>query len=183
MIKFVLIGATALAIIAVPALAQDRGRMTVPATRAEVEAKVKERFAMMDSNRDGFVAKAEVDALKAAKRKERQDRHFAHMDANKDGTITRAEFDAGHGTRSEGRAETREGRWGGKRLGMMGKRGDAMVDRQDADKDGRVSLAEALAKPLARFDRADANKDGTLTPEERKAARQQMREEWRANRG
>ncbi len=176
MIKSVLICATALATTAVPTFAQDRGRITAPATRAEVEAKVKERFAMMDSNRDGFVSKAEADTVKAAKREERQDRHFAQMDANKDGAITRAEFDAGHVT-------LREGLWSGKRLAMTVMRAGGVFAPRDADSDGRVSLAEALARPLARFDRADANKDGTLTPEERKAARQQKRDEWRAKRG
>lgn len=144
MIKSVVICATALATTAVPTFAQDRGRITAPATRAEVEAKVKERF--------------------------------AQMDANKDGAITRAEFDAGHATLSEGR-------WSGKRLAMTAMRAGGMFAARDADSDGRVSLAEALARPLARFDRADANKDGTLTPEERKAARQQKRDEWRAKRG
>lgn len=144
MIKSVVICATALATTAVPTFAQDRGRITAPATRAEVEAKVKERFAMMD--------------------------------ANKDGAITRAEFDAGHAT-------LREGRWSGKRLAMTAMRAGGMFAARDADSDGRVSLAEALARPLARFDRADANKDGTLTPEERKAARQQKRDEWRTKRG
>jgi Ca2+-binding EF-hand superfamily protein len=58
-----------------------------------------------------------------------------------------------------------------------------MFDRLDADKDGRVSLAEASTHALALFDRADANRDGTVTPEERRAAWQRFREERQGRRG
>ena len=43
--------------------------------------------------------------------------------------------------------------------------------RIDADRDGRISLAEATRFRLERFDRVDANDDGRITPEERQAIR------------
>jgi hypothetical protein len=57
-----------------------------------------------------------------------------------------------------------------------------MFDRSDADKDGRVSLAEMQQAALARFDRADLNHDGTITPDERQQARQLFKAK-RASRG
>ena len=58
----------------------------------------------------------------------------------------------------------------------MGGFGANMIERLDSDHDGRVSLAEAQAKALAMFDRIDANRDGTVTPDERRAARERFRE-------
>ena len=49
----------------------------------------------------------------------------------------------------------------------------------DANKDGRVSLAEAQTAALAHFDRADLNHDGKITPDERQQMRQQRRMEHR----
>lgn len=161
-----------------------------PVTRADVEARVKTHFAAVDANKDGFIVAAEADEMRAKHLAEMRDAHFAAMDSNKDGSISRAEFDAGHqGAKADGEGEHgkmrgghhgRGGKWGGERGGMMGGR---MFERADANADGKVSLAEALTKPLARFDAADANKDGTLTPEERKAAREAMRAKWRDRRG
>ena len=53
----------------------------------------------------------------------------------------------------------------------MGAFGGHLFDMADANKDGRVSLAEAQAAALAHFDKADVNHDGKITPDER----QQMR--------
>ena len=60
-------------------------------------------------------------------------------------------------------------------MGGMGF-GGHLFEMADANKDGRVSLAEAQAAALEHFDRADLNHDGKLTPEERQQARQLMRE-------
>ena len=159
-----------------------------PTTRADVEARVKSHFGAVDANKDGFIVASEAEDMRVKHRAEMRDAHFTAMDSNKDGAISRAEFDAGHqGTKAEadtgemrGGHHGRGGKRGGKMGGMMGER---MFERADANADGKVSLAEALAKPLARFDAADSNKDGTLTPEERKAARETMRAKWRDRRG
>jgi len=62
---------------------------------------------------------------------------------------------------------------------MAGGKGGFLA-RLDANKDGKVTLAEFQAGPIAMFDRVDANKDGTITPAERQAARQAMRDAWKA---
>jgi hypothetical protein len=41
----------------------------------------------------------------------------------------------------------------------------------DSNKDGKVSLQEYEAPPLASFNKADTNHDGTLTPQEVQATR------------
>jgi hypothetical protein len=120
---------------------------------------------------------------------------FAHLDANHDGVITRDEFmNAGPGNAKVERRVfvMREGdgpgRGGPGREGPgMGPRGGGMqgrmMERMDANHDGRVSLAEAEARALEAFDRADANHDGIVTPEERQAARGAMRERSQERRG
>jgi len=50
-------------------------------------------------------------------------------------------------------------------------------------KDGAITKADFMARPLALFDKADANKDGKVTAEEMKAARQTMRDGWKDRKG
>lgn len=184
------------------------GEMAQPMTRAAVQAKVQAGFARADADRDGFVTQDEVQARGEANRSERQARRvsrkaeiFARLDANRDGSISRAEFDAPRaamgGASTERRAERRgagmerhaermerrsaaRGQRGGAMMGRIGGRGFAMLD---ADKDGRVSMAEASSRALAMFDRIDANRDGTVTMEERAAARGMMRGQRQQRRG
>ena len=53
----------------------------------------------------------------------------------------------------------------------------------DANRDGRVSRAEASSGALSRFDRADANRDGTISLEERRSAREAFRGQRGERRG
>jgi hypothetical protein len=48
-----------------------------------------------------------------------------------------------------------------------------MLRAADANRDQRISLAEAEAAALQRFERLDLNRDGRVTREERQQARQQ----------
>lgn len=170
-------GVAAAALIALPAFAQMDGMHHKgpkgPETRAEVEARVKAHFADVDTNKDGAITKTEAEAFHAKMRAERHDRMFAMMDTDKNGQISRQEFDARHDGKGEAPHGYRHGMKGRNKGGMMR---DAMFDRADADKDGRLTLSEANAHALARFDRADANKDGTITPEERRDAWKSMRD-------
>jgi hypothetical protein len=168
--KRFIIGVSAAALLAIPALAiatKDHHGMHAPQTRAEVEARVKAHFAEVDKNKDGAITKDEADSFRAAKREEMRDKRFASMDANKDGQISRQEYDAPRGDmRGEGNGMPRMYHRG---MGMMmGRHGD-MFAKADANSDGKVTLSEATGKALEMFDRADANKDGTVTPEERRA--------------
>ena len=193
--KIVLLGAAAAAVIATPSLAQQvRGGFQQGAgvTRAEVQTRVRDMFARVDGNRDGYVTQAEAQAFRNAargnRREARQDRReerFARLDANRDGEISRAEFFASpqrgdraerRGFRNERRAERIERR--GQRGGLFARLGERRFDRVDTNDDGRISLAEATQLRLQAFDRADVNRDGRLTREERRslrAMRQQRR--------
>jgi EF hand len=199
--KKILFAGAALAALATAAVAQPQGgrfRHAEPLTRAAVQAAVQARFAEVDSDRDGFVTEAEARARVEAHRAERRERRgerraarFARLDANGDGSISRAEFDARPALRGEDRADRREGRgqrgerrWrhrGGH--GGMANLGLRRFAALDADRDGRISFAEASGRALAMFDRADANRDGTVTAEERRAAREAFRGERRERRG
>ena len=132
-------------------------------------------FDRLDANHDGQITLAEVQAAHAARyaardgqttaKKPIHSRLFAQADANKDGVITRAEFDA---AQARGALHVRQ-------AGFHHGFGDRMFATADTDKDGRVSLAEAQALALQHFDAADLNHDGTLTPDERRQARQLTR--------
>ena len=193
--KIVLLGAAAAALIATPSLAQQvRGGFQpgVGVTRAEVQTRVRDMFARVDANRDGYVTQAEAQAFRGAargnRREARQDRReerFARLDANRDGEISRAEFFASpqrgdraerRDLRGERRADRMERR--GQRGGLFARLGERRFDRVDVNNDGRISLAEATQLRLQAFDRADVNRDGRLTREERRslrAGRQQRR--------
>jgi Ca2+-binding EF-hand superfamily protein len=159
-------------------------------TRAEADTRVAAARGEMRERR------AERQGQRAERMADRRAGLFDRLDTNKDGSISRSEFDAHAAARSERRAarggEMRGGR--GKRHARMMRRqhmggmgagqfAGAMFERLDADKDGRVSLAEASTRALAMFDRADANRDGTVTLEERRAARERFREDRQGRRG
>ena len=201
--KIVLLGAAAVALIATPVLAQQARtgfQAGAGVTRAEVQTRVRDMFARVDANRDGYVTQAEAqtfrDSVRGERREARQDRkeaRFARLDANRDGEISRAEFFAPRqraergeraerrGQRAERRAERRAHRLErrGQRGGMFARLGERRFDRVDANNDGRISLAEVTELRLRAFDRADVNRDGRLTREERRSlrsARQQQRQ-------
>ena len=144
-------------------------------TRAEVQTKSAEHFAMMDANKDG--------KLDTADRTARQATHFAALDTDKNGSISQAEF-TNRAAPPEGamrgeRMGGRHGRHGGGHEGMRGMHGGMaggmMMRMADTNSDQAISQAEFTAAALKRFDTADANKDGTLTRAERQAAHQAMR--------
>jgi hypothetical protein len=191
--KSVFFGAAAAVLLAAPAVAQpqrDGGRVI---DRAQFESRVQAMFARIDADRDGFVTQAEAEAARAAVRAQRQEQRgerrqalFARLDADGNGVISRAEFEAPRGPRAGGeRGERRAqgfhrrgpglaGR--GQRGGMQGGFGAQGFAGMDADRDGRVSLAEATRARLERFDRLDANDDGRISRDEVQAMRAQRRQ-------
>lgn len=153
-------------------------------TRDSVVAKVRDHFTRLDTNRDGFVAQDEMAAMRAHRMAQRGHRMggqqmamrdpaqaFDRLDANKDGMLSRDEFARGRELRRERMAM--RGPMQGRRMGGM--MGGGMLRMADADRDGRVSLAEAQAAAVRHFDMMDANRDGTVTREERRGMRERMR--------
>jgi len=125
-------------------------------TKAAVQAQVKSNFEKMDVNKDGVVDKAEAQkvheatvAAVAKRRDEQAAALFAKADTDKNGSLSPKEFEA---------------------LTPMPDVKATWLDTNDANKDGKVSLAEATSRALASFDRVDANKDGVLTQTEARAA-------------
>jgi Ca2+-binding EF-hand superfamily protein len=159
-------------------------------TRAAVEQRADQAFDRLDANRDGKLDQADREA--------RQKIRFDRVDTNHDGEVSYAEFAAARAGFDQARktrmAErgARSGRDGARRgehrmavnrfgHGFVGHRG-ALARVADADKDGAVSKAEFQARILQRFDRLDANHDGTVTADEAKAARDNMRQQWQSRR-
>lgn len=165
-----------------------------PRTRAEVQARVAEHFKKLDANSDGYVTKDEADASHAKmreafaeKRGERRAGHFAMLDKDKNGSLSKDEYMAppprAEGKDGPGKHDRMHGGHRMKHHGGMGMgmgMGGKMLERADANKDGKVSLAEAQANALAMFDKVDANRDGTISPQEHEAARDAMRAKWKA---
>src|SRR6185295_9911735 len=100
---------------------QGRERSAVQ-TRATVARHVQTMFAKLDTNRDGSITKAEVEAARAKGGKWAERRMhggafggraaeggamFDRLDANHDGSVSRAEFDAAHAQRQQ-RLATRD---------------------------------------------------------------------------
>ena len=172
-------------------------------TRDQVVAKVRDHFAQMDANKDGFLTKEEAQAgrkvmkehirhklgERRAHRMERRDpaAAFDRLDVNKDGAISRDEFAKAHEQRIERRMVMKDhapgapgGMGKGMRMHRFGMMGGHMFTMADANKDGRVSLQEATDAAVRHFDMADANRDGRITPEERRQMHRQMIEKHRA---
>ena len=150
----------ALAIAAAPAAAQaPSAQAPQTMSKAELSSAIAARFVVIDTNKDGFLAKDEIAAVQAkalssaqAVRQERMEAEFKKLDSNNNGAISFDEFKAAVPTVRA--SETP----------------DEMLAGYDSDKDGRVSAAEYSARPIANFDRADANRDGILTQQEVTAA-------------
>ncbi len=85
-----------------------------------------------------------------------QTRKYERYDVSKDGTVTAEELMQVRPARMDGTPYTIEST----RKSLM---------KRDANGDGKVSIAEAVASEMSRFDKMDANKDGKVTPEERTA--------------
>lgn len=157
--------------------ANKDGAITMDEIQAYHDARRAERldamFKAMDANGDGAISRAEFEA--------------AHAERG-----PRAGMKGPMGARPMGDAPDAPppppmaGRMapGMKGMGMMGGGmrggrfaphdelaiGGRMLRMADANKDGKVTLAEATQAALAHFDKMDANKDGVVTAQERRAA-------------
>lgn len=175
-------------------------RAKQPQTRNGVVDKVRQHFARLDTDRDGYLTKAEAQAGRAgmkahrgqwAGRKARGQRDhgamFERLDANRDGAISREEFASGHQQRQAMRDRDGDGQPDKRMRGMRGhgggmRLGGRMFEQADLNRDSRVSLQEATDAAARHFDMGDLNRDGTLAPEERQQMRTRMKEMHRVTR-
>jgi hypothetical protein len=178
-------------------------------TRSEVTEHIRKLFAKLDTNRDGFITKPELDAVHTKMMgmhgdiekqlgehgivKGNRGAMFDRLDANHDGSISRQEFVSAQPQIQEQRvmimrngpdgAPGAPGEPGMKMrmhgMGMGMGMGGHLFEMADANHDGRVSMAEAEAAALQHFDRADVNHDGKITPDERGQAHRMIRIERR----
>lgn len=153
-------------------------------TRADLQTRVLTQFAKRDANRDGFLTGEEMAKRGghrdgAMKTRRMGGYHamrdpnvaFDRLDANRDGSISHDEFARNRVVQIEQRkVMSRPGERGAMHMkrgrGMRGggMMGAAMLKMADANRDGRVSLAEANSGALRHFDMMDSNSDGRLTP-------------------
>lgn len=159
------------ALLAIPTFAQaDRGAPAEAMTRAEVEARIAERFAAADADSDGRITAAERDAHRAAAREDRMADIFARLDADGNGEISVAEHEARRDARREHRAERRADRRAMRRESrdMRGSMSveelAAMAERRAArtpeERDAR--WADRAEREAAAWTAADADGDGAL---------------------
>src|SRR5205085_5199906 len=162
------------------------GMRMLPATRAEAEQAVRERFQQRDTNHDGFLTADELG--------ERGAMMIERQDADHDGKISLAEAvagslalfdraDANHDGRIDDAERTAAMAMGGWRGGGEGRRGgnlnmlpatraemqqmtQAIFARQDANHDGFLDAGELGERAQAALARLDADHDGKLSAAE-----------------
>lgn len=127
-------------------------------TRAQLAQQLDAKFKTFDSNRDGRLSKAEVQAAEtqaqqqaAARIAKRTEDSFARLDKDRSGQLSLAEFRAAAPP-------------------VRGIAADTILQRLDSNKDGHITVQEFGVPTLAAFDRMDRNRDGTVTAAERQAA-------------
>jgi Ca2+-binding EF-hand superfamily protein len=118
------------------------GKLTLAEIEAGAQNRAAERLARDDKNHDGKLSRAEVPNM--------PDQVFARLDKNSDGVLSAEELQG-----NPERAEKHAQKW---------------LERADTDHDGAISRDEAIAAMDRKFGRLDTNNDGVVTAEEAKAA-------------
>ena len=145
------------------ASAQTTAGQAQDPTRTVITQGLDQRFKALDTNGDGTITKAEMDAAEARARQEaasriakRAEEGFAKLDTDKNGQLSLTEFKASIPPVETGVAA-------------------AVLQRLDSNKDGKITRQEFGARTLATFDRLDTNKDGKISAQERSARRNSTR--------
>lgn len=171
-------------------------------TKDDFDTRTRERFARLDKNSDGALDQAEIEAGMTQRMGQRgamferfAKARMARVDENRDGKVTKEEFlgrirrmfaemdlnndgkisDDDLPPMMRGRGALAGGQDGGAMMGPRG-RGGMLAGRlrgADANKDGVITLDEALAAGEKQFTAHDRNRDGNLD----KADGDQMRKE------
>lgn len=153
-----LILAAAAAVLPLTAVAAQAPQQGKPMTRGEFIAQVDAGFAAIDTNRDGFISPAEMQAAQArdlekvqAAARAKMEAEFKQLDTNHDGRLSLQEFQAIASVRANQSPQQ-------------------LVQQLDANHDGKVSAQEFRNPRVQQFDKADTNHDGVVTPAEALAA-------------
>jgi len=155
-------------------------RMSMPETRDQMVAHVREMFGKLDANHDGFVTREEADSMHQAMAGDMHERFAKHLaehdmpkidrgamfdklDANKDGSISRAEFLAAKPQVHEQRVIVmRDGDGPGD--------GDAPVDIDGGPDGPHIKIMRMHGAGMEMhgrmFESADANHDGKVSLQE-----------------
>ena len=152
-------------LLAVPALALASAAASQtappkPVSRADFISKIDASFNALDTNHDGFLSAAEVQAAQAkelqqlqAARTAKLQSEFKRLDTNHDGQLSYQEFAPIAGTVKSNETPQQA------------------LQKLDSNRDGKVSAAEFRASKLPLFEKLDLNHDGIVTVDEaRKAA-------------
>jgi hypothetical protein len=135
------------------------------------------RFEMMDRDGKGAESCAQGAVQSASFRPEHRFRHgmgrahfCAENDLNHDGAVTHAEFDGATAKRfaaeTGGAKAMSEDQFAAAALKKYREIGGHFFAKLDADKDGKLSLAEFSQPEMKLFARLDKNKDGVVTRDE-----------------
>jgi hypothetical protein len=128
-----------------------------PVSRTVYMSRVDSIFGSVDTNKDGFTDRAEIEAAEGkalAARKaqllKQREASFRQLDKDKNGSLSLQEFNSA--------------------IVAQTPKADATgrLKRLDTNKDGKISIAESRAPAEAQFARLDANKDGILSVEEQR---------------
>ena len=140
-----------------PASAQQQAPK--PISRTALSSQLDSAFAAADTNHDGSLSSAEIQALQTrelervqAAVRARMQAQFKALDTNTDGQLSFQEFSAAAPNLRANETAAQ------------------ILQKFDSNHDGKVSAAEFKTPKLSLFDKADANHDGTLTPAEAQAA-------------
>ena len=118
-------------------------------SQEEMKVHAEARFSKTDTDGDGFLNAAEMQAAHAERGGKYAARMLKRFDKDGSGSLDASELEAAA-------------------QGRHGKRGARMMDRMDADKDGKLPMAEMAARrdPAKMFEKLDADGNGTLSADE-----------------
>lgn len=150
-----------LASVASPALPQAGGTAQAkgpqPISRVVYMSRVDKTFGAVDTNKDGYSDRAEIEAaetrLLAARKGQmlkQREAAFRQLDKDKNGSLSLQEYNSAAASQTPKADAT------------------ARLNQLDKNKDGRISMIESRAPAEAQFTRLDVNKDGILSVEEQR---------------
>lgn len=153
-----ILSAAAVAMLLPSPAAAQAPQQPKPVTRAQFDAQLDAAFAAMDTNHDGSLSLAELQAAQQrdlqraqAALRAKLDAEFKRLDTNHDGQLSLQEFEASVTVHANSTPQQ-------------------ILQQFDTNHDGKVTAAEFKAPRLRQFDAADTNHDGVVTPAEAAAA-------------